>query len=70
MLGSEGGEKNQLPPPQEEEKEVMQAKTQTEKETMVLQGYAMPIPPWMGYGHFSTVYGRCTKAEFAEEFYA
>ncbi len=30
----------------------------------------MVIPPWMGYGRFSTVMGRHSKAEFAKEFYA
>ncbi len=30
---------------------------------------AAPVPPWTGYGHFSTVYGHRTKAKFAEEFY-
>ncbi len=46
------------------------AEARTENETTVSQGYAMPILPWTGYGRFSTVYGRRTKAEFAEEFYA
>ncbi len=70
MLGSEDGKKDQPPPPQKGEEGVMQAEARTEGETMTQQSNATPIPAWMGYGRFSTVMGRRSKAEFAEEFYA
>ncbi len=70
MSGSEDGEKNQPPPPQKKEEGVMQAKAQAEEEVATRRGDAALVLPWMGYGRFSTVCGRCTKAEFAEEFYA
>ncbi len=70
MLENDDGKKDQPPPPQEEEKGAMQARAQAESEVVTQQSDATPIPLWSGYGRFSTVMGRCSKAEFAEEFYA
>ncbi|MCP4546847.1 MAG: hypothetical protein GY835_10330, partial [bacterium] len=46
----------------------MQARAQDADEAADLQG--QDIPPWSGYGRFSTVMGRRSKAEFHEEFHA
>ncbi len=70
MSGNKDEKKDQLPPPQEEEKGVMQAEAQAEEENTNQQGDTTPVPPWTGYDRFSTVCGRRSKAEFAEEFYA
>ncbi|MCP4676427.1 MAG: hypothetical protein GY854_13125, partial [Deltaproteobacteria bacterium] len=70
-MSANGEEKKDQPlPPKEKKEEAMQAKAQTGGETVNPQNEAMDIPPWTGYGRFSMVMGRCTKAEFAEEFYA
>ncbi len=66
MLEDENGKKDQLPPPQEEEKGALQAEIQTEDEAATLQDGAV----WTGYGHYCMVTGRCSKAEIAREFYA
>ncbi len=70
MLGSEDGKKDQPPPPQEGEKGVLQAKAWAEDKVTTQQGEASPEVVWTGYGHYSMVYGQCTKAKIAEEFYA
>ncbi len=70
MSGSEDGKKDQPPPPQEREKGVMQAEAQAEDEVATQHGDMLPIPAWTGYGHFSTVCDRRSKARIAKEFYA
>ncbi len=45
----------------------MLAQAQNADEDAILPGGF--IPPWAGYGRFSTVMGRRTKAEFCDEFY-
>ncbi|MCP4536034.1 MAG: hypothetical protein GY832_02710, partial [Chloroflexi bacterium] len=54
-------------PPRQEGEAAMLAQAQDADEDAIPQGGF--IPPWTGYGRFSTVMGRRTKAEFRKEFY-
>ncbi len=54
-------------PPRQEGEVAMLAQVQNADEDAILPGGF--IPPWAGYGRFSTVMGRRTKAEFRDEFY-
>ncbi len=68
-MSDNADEKESLPPspPRQEGEAAMLARAQSTDEDAIPPGGF--IPPWTGYGRFSTVMGRRTKAEFREEFY-
>ncbi len=70
MSESENGKKDPSPLPQEGEKGVLQAEARAEDEATTQQGEAVSATIWMGYGCFSMVCDRHSKAKIAEEFYA
>ncbi len=70
MSESEDGKKDPSLPPQEGEKGVLQAEARAENEAMVQQDEVSSEAVWTGYGHYSMVCGRRSKAEIAKEFYA